>query len=400
MKKFYDVVVVGGGASGLACAVSLAESGKSVCVLEKASKVGKKILQTGNGRCNLSNQNISEIYYNENFVKGIFQSVSKDDVILFLKEIGIETFADCEGRIYPISETAVSVVDALNLKLKSLNVDFFCEEEVVNVSKSDDNNYLIVKCLSEKYFYSGNVVLACGVLAVEKMLENFSFREKKNVLVGLKCQNYDKDLFGIRQNANVSIPFLNFYEKGQVQFKEDGISGIVVFNASFEIARLFDFPIEIFIDLLPEYTYEQVFDMIWFRTKNAKHLLLSDCLIGILPFNLSKVILKRAFLNDKKSIENLSQSQIKNIVVMIKNFSLVAISTLQQPQVLAGGILKSDIFNLELKKMKNVFVCGEASGVYGKCGGFNLHYAFASGLFVAKQIKKQENNNFKLKQIK
>lgn len=377
MKKF-DVIIIGGGASGIASAIRFAEKGKSVCILEKANKIGKKILQTGNGRCNLSNDNVNIFAYNETeMVKEIFNVVSKEKVLEFYKNLGIETFSDEEGRIYPLSETASSVVDAMSLKLNDLGVSVFCEQEIVKLEKK---NCFEIETTEDR-FVADKVVVSCGVLGLKSLIKS-NFRKDKKILVGLKCENYEKILSGIRQNAEVRIDSLNFKEKGQVQFKDNGISGIVVFNASFEIAKS-KFPVDVNLDLLPSKSKQEISKMLEYK-KKISYLKIEDVLMGIFPYNLCKVILKRARVNIEKNIKELSNGNIQEIVEVIKNFKVKVVETLGEPQVLAGGMRKEDLKKLECKDIPNLFVAGEASGVFGKCGGYNLHYAVASGLYLAE----------------
>lgn len=389
MEKIFDICVIGGGASGLVCAIKCAEQGKSVCIVEKFAKLGKKILITGNGRCNLSNENISADFYNNKIVDKVFASFSKNHTIKFFKSIGIETFADSEGRIYPINETASSVADALILKLESLGVETFCGEEVLTAKKEND----VFKITTEsKKLISKNIVVACGASSAKNIFANcgHKFLPFQKVLVGLECEKpYDKKLAGLRLTCEVNCKIENnvFKELGQVQFKENGISGIVIFNLSAFIAKFGKLPVQIGLNLLPNFSKEKIKSILLERKINCNYLIIENILLGILPDKISINLLKKLKINNLKlNINNFNEIMIDNLIENIFNYDLKILGTVGEPQVLAGGFDLAEFDNLQSKKIKGLFVCGEACGVFGFCGGYNLQWAWSSGAFASKQI--------------
>ncbi|MDD4815710.1 MAG: aminoacetone oxidase family FAD-binding enzyme [Clostridia bacterium] len=389
MEKVFDVCIIGGGASGLVCAIKCAGHGKNVCIVEKSAKLGKKLLVTGNGRCNLSNEKIIGSFYNNQIVDKVFSIFSQVDTIKFFKSIGIETFADEEGRIYPISKTASSVVDALILKIESLNIKVFCGEEVLNVHK--EKNLFEIKT-QNNLISSKNIVVACGAKSAQQIFakSGHKFLQQKNVLVGLECEKpFDKNLAGTKINCEVScnIGKENFKEFGQVLFKEKGISGIVIFNLSAFVAKYGNFPVDISLNLLPKLGKEKLNNILLERKVNCSYLKIENILLGLLPYKLNKNLMKKIKINDFNiKINKINEKIINNLINNIFDYKLTAINTLGEPQVLSGGFDLSEFDNLQSKKIKGLFACGEASGVFGFCGGYNLQYAWSSGVFVSNQI--------------
>lgn len=387
MKNNFDVIVIGAGASGSACAIKCAESGFNVLLLEKSNKIAKKLLVTGNGRCNLGNVNMNSSFYNKNV-----DEIIEQDVNSFFDEIGIETYADEEGRLYPISNMAQSVTTAINKKIDALKIVAKTNSSVISAQKRNDLFEITIE--SGEKFFSKFLVCATGVLGAEKIFQNFGHKllPHKNVLCGLECQKYNKNLFGIRQNAKVICKKQNriFEEMGQVQFKKNGVSGIVIFNLSAFLAKNDLEKTNISLNLLPQFSKEEIINMLNKKQKICPYLKVMDLLLGIFPFALAEDIIKKSGLkNPEDNISALSKTEIENVVYIITNYELEVVKTLDEPQVVAGGFDDNEFEKLESKKQENFFVLGEASGVFGICGGYNLHYAFGSGIYIAKKIKEK-----------
>ena len=385
MQKF-DIVIIGGGASGLMCANFVDAKKLKTAIIDK-SPLGKKILVTGNGRCNLTNKKISAQNYNTKLVEGVIKEFDQYETLNFFSKIGIECFFDDEGRGYPYSETASDVKNALLDNLKNVNQIIDCVERV----EKKENFKILLS--SGEVLESKNVVVACGNKEIEKILKplDLSFEQKRNILTGfVVTKNFDKNLLGVRENAVVSaeINGQKFCERGQVQFKKDGISGIVIFNLSAFLAKNGSCPFDAHIELLPNLKTEEIEEVL-LRRRQICDFEIKDAFRGLLKPNLAKYILKTSGVkNLNENIKNLTNIEIKNILKNIKDLKFCCENTYDDPQVLSGGIDLKNLDNLQSKKHKGLYFCGESANVFGCCGGYNLQWAWSSGHFVAMKLNK------------
>lgn len=380
MQKIFDVVIVGGGASGLMCANFLKDKNKDFLIVEKSS-LGKKILVTGNGRCNLSNKKIKLSDYNTDLVKTVISNFDNFKTLEYFKSIAVETFFDEEGRCYPISETAKDIRDALCKGVENK----FLHDEVVKVTK---NKYFELRLLSNGTLLAKKIVIACGTKNLPSILSDFNlnFQPQKPVLTGFIVKNFDKNLLGVRENVIVTSNECNFKEKGQVQFKKDGISGIVIFNLSAKSAKLNIEKFSVNLQLLPGISEDKVIEILKYRKNNAKNLLVKDVLISLVKPATASYILKVCKIkNLERKINFIRDDEISLIAQTLKALSFECIKPYDDFQVLSGGVDLSDLKNLE-SNTKGLYFCGEACNVYGVCGGYNLQWAWSSGKFVADRI--------------
>ena len=377
----YDVVIVGGGASGLMCANFLRKDQK-IAIIDK-SELGKKLLVTGNGRCNLTNKNIEAKNYSTSLVKQFLEQFDLVKTIEFFKSIGIEIFFDEEGRGYPVSETAKDVQDAL---LSGIDGVQNIKGEVIKIEKRKDFE---ITLLSGDKISSKKIVIASGCKNLENILKGFNlkFEQNKRVLTGFEVKSFDKNLFGVRENAIVRAKSVNFQEIGQVQFKKDGISGIVIFNLSAKVAKDGNLPFEVSLELLPNISSSELKGLLGNR-KSCKNLKKRQILIGLLKPEMAKYILKISSVSDLDSgVNELSDADVDRIVESVKDLKFICLRPYDDCQVLSGGV---DLKNLkDLQAIKDLYLCGEATNVFGVCGGYNLQWAWSSGYCVAKKINKE-----------
>lgn len=383
MKKA-DVCIIGGGASGLVSACL--EKGKTV-LIEKSDRVGKKILLTGNGRCNLSNVDLDKKFYsNPDFYHQVFTGY-KQDLDQFLSSLGLFTRVDGAGRIYPHSNHASSVLDALRVKAEE-SAEIITDCMAGEISKSADG-YLVKTTKGD--IFAKKVVYSCGggefspiknlglkITATQKMLCPIETETDKI-----------KGLDGVKANAKVSLLKNGkevYSESGELLFRLYGVSGIAVFDCSAYIARSTvkgqNSQFALKIDFLDGLKKQDVYKVL---SQRAEQKVIGEKLfVGILQRKIGERILKNLSLSPEKEI---NQTHLDKIFDSLSNFTL-SVRKLREDsyQVVSGGVDLSELNqNLESKKYPNLFVVGESADMDGVCGGYNLHWAFLSAVGASKQ---------------
>lgn len=381
-----DVAVVGGGASGIMAAIFAARNGARTAILEKNSRIGKKILSTGNGRCNFTNVNAKAEDYSSQFVRCALKRFSPQDVILFFEEIGLLSREETEGRVYPISGQATAVLDVLRLELSRLSVQVITDFDADKILKTGNGFKIFSK---NQVLDAQKVIVATGGMAAPKsgsdgkgyeLLQSLGHRKTKLVpsLVQLKTE---RSIGGVRAYGRVTTAS-GKSDKGEIQFTNYGISGIPVFG----LAKYVNKGEPVFIDLLPDYTEQEVAEILKRRPKQT----METYLIGILNKALGQMLLKECGISPlSKSSDTLTASDILKIAQKIKcwRFDVTGTMPWDSAQVTAGGIelAKIDEHSMESKLVKNLYVTGEVLDVDGPCGGYNLQWAWASGCLAGSE---------------
>ena len=381
MNEIYDIIIIGGGASGLFCASQLNKEFK-IAILEKDIRIGKKILATGNGRCNLTNKTLSSLQYNQN-IDVFLKTFNNFDTLKYFNDMGLMTYCDEEGRVYPISNTANSVLDIIRLNIGQ-NVDIFTEIEILNISK---NKIFNINLKNGKTLFTKQIIYACGGNSTDliKNLHN-DINSFNKSLVSLQTNN-NKHLNNIRVHnvkATLKIGDNTFYELGEILFKDNAISGIMIFNLSSYMARIKNYCHKIYLDLLPDIAFNNLIEILE-RRKNNKIFVGENFLIGIFHSALSKNIMEKVNFDTKNT---------QKIAFLIKNYEIITKNALNNNQVFNGGIkLESLSTNLESKETSNLFFIGECVDVDGLCGGYNLQWAWTSAFVVAKFLNENLSCN-------
>lgn len=408
-----DIAIIGGGASGLVAAICAAQKNKfsKVIILEKEPRVGKKILVTGNGRCNLLNTNINTCAYNysaREFLTPIFKKYSPNTILNFFSSLGLIMKTEPDGRVYPFCGQASSVLDLLRLELEKLGVLKLCDFKIKNIKKNNESFQIIsdnTKIISKK------IIIASGGKAfVTGSVEPDMFSIIKKIghtitpcypaLVPIKTSSgFEKSLKGIRSQCSVNFLAdgkIICTELGEVQFTETGLSGICIFQVSRLINEYLNLNtingekyknIKIVLDLLPIMSSEDLVDTIYKKIKAMQNLSLEDLFVGIINKRQGTCILKACDIKFNPGlIKNLSADDILKIAHTTKNLEFTPVGTLpfKNAQVMSGGVNLCEINNqtMESLKVKNLYFCGEILDVDGDCGGFNLYWAWLSGLIA------------------
>lgn len=392
-----DICIIGGGASGLAAAITIAKRGKKVTIIERNEKCGKKLLITGNGKCNYFNDNQNSDKYhstNENLIKEIINKENIKKVKTFFNDLGIIPKI-IDGYYYPFSRTAVTIQNALVEEAKKLNIEIIYNVKVEKIIKKD---YFIINPNKEN-IKAKKIVICAGSKAAPKtgsdgigydLAMNFNHKIIKPhpALTSLKGdKNYYKKWSGIRTEAILKLYEDGKFkkeEKGELQLTDQGISGIVTFNLSNLITKNLKKHKEIiYINFLPFLKEENLNTLF----KNNKQI--PEVLERILNYKLVNVLLKETKINTN-NYDKLSKIEKNNLFNTLTNFKIKIIETgsFDKAQVCAGGVPLDEINikTMESKKEKNLYLAGEILDINGDCGGYNLTFAWLSGILVGENI--------------
>lgn len=388
-----DVAVVGGGASGFAAAIEAARSGADVIIAERNNRVLKKILLTGNGRCNITNRVLTpEKYFGDrDFASRVISKTGLSETLDFFESIGVMCIEENDGKMYPRSFQAATVSDLLREEASRLGITVLTDFYVGNIKK---NSHFV---LNDGEIRAKKVILACGGKACPQCgtdgtsytLARALGHGKTNLhpsLVQLKTENPMKALKGVKQNCALSLISDGKKirrEYGEVLFTEYGISGPPVFNISGQASYLLENRKEAFVslDLAEDIEYPYLLELVEKRLCRFPHFSDENKLNGLLHKKIGFEIIKRA-----KTPGEMSS--------LIKDLRLKVTGTLgfKNAQVTAGGIKTSEVNpeTMESKITKGLYITGEMLNVHGDCGGFNLQFAWSSGIIAGRSAAKGE----------
>ena len=392
------IAVIGGGASGIAAAIYAKRICKenSVTVFERSDRVLKKLLATGNGRCNLSNESISpENYFSHNPKEmcEILAAFTLEEEKQFFESIGILLCSE-NGRIYPYSRRANAVSDALRAECERLGIKIRTNAFIDRIIKKN-SSFSVLGELFDK------VIISCGGFSAPSFgTDGNSYRLLKSLghtisetvyaLSPVKVSENVKQLKGIRAHCTVTLVDKGQIlrsESGELQLTDYGLSGIAVMQLSRQCRK----GSQIQVNLMPDFSYEKLAAFLKERTKTLSHLKADDFLTGFLHKTLAQYILGRCKISASNTAKQLSDKDIYALAKEIKalSFTVDAVLGKEQSQATSGGALLSE-FNtdtLESKKVRGLYCTGEALDCVGDCGGYNLHWAWATAYVAAKGLK-------------
>lgn len=382
MKNSIDVAIIGGGASGIFCAIALKKLMKdaNVTIYEGQNKIGKKLLQTGNGKCNLLNKNLDESKYNLDKISSLIEKYSCEYMMKLFNDMGLKLRIDEEGRIYPYSEKATTVLDVFLNQLDKLGVAVVTDTFIDDIRKGSQ-----FKLYSNNNIYTSDVVVVCtgGLASIHYKYNAYDMLRKightiteiSPSLCALKVKENTKSLSGLKVKCKASIIVdgtCKAFTNGEVLFKDNGLSGIAIFILS----QYFEKNKKCFIslDLFEEQSEDELNQQLYKGN-------LQENLIGYFPKMINLDLINRSKNNN-------------NIGKNIKNYKFEIIDTFgfENAQVTKGGV-KIDEINLssfESRKCEDLYLAGEVLDVDGTCGGYNLYFAFASAYQIALSIENRK----------
>ena len=371
------------------CGLTATKKGKKVLLIDKSSFAGKKLLATGNGRCNLTNINYTSTnkFFNQK-IDLFFDKLSPAQTLNIFEKMGLLCYADNEGRVYPISNSAKTVVDVINNEInryKNLKLLTNCEF----IDANYENGKYIVKT-SSGIFEGEKLVIATGGNTAQIMIDKFKIKYRNNIesLVALKTQS-TKLVEGIRVSPVKSSAIIDerivHEEIGEILFKDSGISGIVAFNMSAYFARKGYFKGELKLDLLPSFASNEIIDLI--NKRKNLDLPINKMFDGLFVPQIAYLILNNCKLNENRTTLELNENEIIKLAKTIKDLRFNVKGHYNNNQVYSGGVLLSELNqNLESRSQRNLFFCGEVCDVDGLCGGYNLQWAWTSGYIVGDAL--------------
>ncbi len=408
-----NVIIVGGGASGLVAAVFAARQKNNVTVLEHKDKIGKKILATGNGKCNYTNlYQHPECYRGDDssFAMQVLPLFDVSRTVDFFKELGIYP-KERNGYVYPNSEQASSVVEVLRLELMQLKVKSCCEVHVERIVK-EKGRFRITADKGD--FTADQVILAAGGCASPNLgsdgsgyglAKDLGHRIIKPLpaLVQLKASaKYFKTLAGVRTGALIQLFIDGKYrakEQGELLLAAYGVSGIPIMQLSRYASRALSEKkkVHLIIDYLPSIDKEEVVQLLWERTRRNPSRTMEEALIGLLNHKLAYAGLKEAGMDPLCLCGTVGKDKLQGLARQLKEWKvdITEPNSFDQAQVSAGGVDTAEINpdTMESKLVKGLYFAGELIDIDGTCGGYNLQWAWTTGAVAGMNCGKGSDRN-------
>lgn len=394
--------VIGAGASGMTAALTAVRLGHEVTLYERQARVGRKLMATGNGRCNLTNTGAGPSNYHgeaPDFVRPALEAFPSEAALDFFRGLGLLAREEWGGRVYPLSNSANSVVDVLRQALDAAGVELIAGDRVRELRRAGPGYSVTTESGDKRSFDA--VVVACGGLAGEKLgggRDGYELLKAlghtrtalRPALVQITTEPmYPRSLKGIKADCALRVLSrggLLASSCGELLFTEAGVSGPAAFDVSRAVSEAGDAKMELEIDFLRDYTSEEVLAHLQNRVKTAPELPASELLTGSVHNRLGRMLIKYADVEASAPLSALSERELRTVAGACKRFKLPVRGTegFANAQVTAGGIRTSefDPRTLESRLCPRLFACGEVLDIDGDCGGYNLQWAWSSGVLA------------------
>ncbi len=397
-----NVCVIGGGAAGMLAALTAAENGHRVLLLERQSRVGRKLLATGNGRCNLSNYHVSPAHYHggAGFCDFALSQFDVGETLQYFASLGLLTVSEASGRIYPMSNMAGSVLDVLRYALERPEIDLQTGQTVTAVRKMPEG--FSVKTETDT-FSARCLILAAGGAAGSKVGGGMDgYRLAKSLghrrtalypsLVQLKTDpTYPRALKGVKAQCGISIcrgSQVLARNSGEVLFTEYGVSGPAIFDLSRSVSAGGS-DLTCLLNFFPDWEEAEVLHWLSQRQAAMAAHEASTLLTGSCHTRLGQMICKSAGFTNQRAA-GLTRDDLRRIARQATHFALPITGTcgFDQAQVTAGGLDTSefDPRTLQSRLVPGLYACGELLDIDGDCGGYNLQWAWSSGRLAGKLL--------------
>lgn len=407
MKK---IIVIGGGAAGLMAAIHAAKQGAQVTILEKMNRVGKKMLITGKGRCNITNNAdiptiIKNMTGNGKFLYSAIHQYSNDDVVAFFHELGVPTKIERGGRIFPESDKAADVVGAMLRALHRLNVSILTEEAVAQVN-IENQKIVSVKTQTGKIYFADAVILATGGASYPgtgSTGDGYSLAEKvghsiveiRPSLVPLEVEEeWIKELQGLSLR-NVRVTVFSGESKigedfGEMIFTHFGVSGPIILSLSKVVDQhlMKNKTVNLSINLKPALTIEMLDKRIQRDFEKFSRKQIKNSLGELLPAKLIDIVIDLSYIDPDKPIHQITKEERTRLIEVIMGLTVTITKTrpIAEAIVTTGGVNVREINpkTMKSKLVENLYFAGEVIDIDGYTGGFNLQAAFSTG-YIAGQ---------------
>lgn len=404
-----NICIIGGGASGMMCAIHLAKGGQNVILLEKNEKLGKKMYITGKGRCNITNdcemdEFFKNIIHGEKFLKSAVYSFTPQDTMDFFEKAGLSLKVERGNRVFPMSDKSSDVIKTLENELKRSGVQVYLNKEVVSIEKN--NSIYTIK--TSNYVYEADiVVIATGGISYPStgstgdgygFASNFGM-DTVTPVQGLVAMNVAQNVSSLQGISlkNVQLSALDTNDKvicsefGEMLFTNRGLSGPIALSVSSMINRLGR--VKLSLDLKPALDEKTLDARILRDFDERKNQDLKNVTRALLPEKLNLYVLKEAKLQESKKVNSVTKEERAVLVRTVKNlnFDVTSLAPFSEAIITSGGVNLKDLKpSCESRNTENLYFIGETIDIDALTGGFNLQLAFSTAVAAANNILKKQ----------
>ncbi|WP_312907561.1 NAD(P)/FAD-dependent oxidoreductase [Tissierella praeacuta] len=403
------IIIIGGGAAGMMAALSVKRYGGDALILEKNDRVGKKLLATGNGRCNYTNKNLNINNYHGNNPKFAYSALSEFDVertIEFFESLGITPAVEDNGKVFPLSFQSSSMLDILRYEIETQGIELITEAQVSEIKKK---NQFTVTLKDKRIFEGDRVIIATGGMALPSSGSDgngynlckklgHTITEIFPGLVQLKLESkFLRALDGVKFLGVAGIYIDNkliLEDSGDILFTSYGISGPPVLQLSRTALDYMNKEknVELRVSIIHTKTQEELLEYLVNRFKLMPNKTIEIALIGLINKRLIIPLLKETNIDKNKNAASLSKDEMRKLSEILTSWSFKVIGSQSwgNAQVTAGGVNTAEVDNktMESKIVKGLYIVGELLDIDGDCGGFNLQWAWSSGYIAGLNAAK------------